>query len=89
LDYFTKQHFDLLEKWQGKKSEPGNIEQDLAKKKLKEAYELIERWAYGVKKDYFPNGLVKLRKSPVNQAGNFFPYLWAKIYPTKDSPDGL
>jgi 5-methylcytosine-specific restriction protein B len=89
LDYFTKQHFDLLAMWQGKKSEPGNAEQDAIKAELKEAYELIERWAYGVEKACFPNGVVKLRKSPINQGGKFFPYLWAKIYPAKDSPEGL
>lgn len=89
MDYFTKQHFDLLQNWQGKKSEPNNTEQDAIKAELKVAYKLIERWANGVQKACFPNGFVKLRKSPINQAGNFFPYLWAKIYPDKNSPLGL
>lgn len=89
MEFFTQQHFDLLEKWQGKKSEPDDIEQQHDYPKLKEAYEITERWAKALQKKMFPDGKVKLRKSPVNQGGNFFSYNWAKIYPSKDSPQEL
>jgi 5-methylcytosine-specific restriction protein B len=89
MEFFTQKHFDLLEKWQGKQSENNNFEQDEAKKELKEAYEAIELWANGLKNTFCPDGYVKLRKSPINQGGNFFDYLWAKIYPNKNSPTEL
>ena len=89
MEFFTQQHFDLLEKWQGKKSKPDDIEQQQDYPKLKEAYEITERWARALQKQMFPDGKVKLRKSPVNQGGNFFSYNWAKIYPLKDSPQEL
>lgn len=89
MEYFTQEHFDLLEKWKGKKSDNKSTTQAVAKKKLKEAYELIELWANALKESRFPNGYVKVRKSPINQGGNFFDYLWAKIYPETNSPSEL
>ncbi|WP_417788535.1 McrB family protein [Stutzerimonas xanthomarina] len=86
---FKKLHFDLLEKWHGQKSDSNNPEQRNDAGELKKAYEIIEKWAGALQKAIFPNGTIKLRKSPVNQGGNFFAYLWAKIYPTSSSPKEL
>jgi 5-methylcytosine-specific restriction protein B len=89
MEFFTQKHFDVLETWKGKKSKNNSSEQNIAKKELKDAYDLIELWAEGLQKAYFPDGYVKLRKSPINQGGNFFDYLWAKIYPATNSPLNL
>ncbi|NMR25834.1 AAA domain-containing protein [Pseudoalteromonas sp. NEC-BIFX-2020_015] len=89
MDFFIKEHFDLLNKWQGKKSNPKKIEQKQDYPQLKDAYAITERWARALQKKMFPSGTVKIRKSPINQGGNFFSYNWAKIYPFKDSPEYL
>ncbi|WP_149983207.1 McrB family protein [Pseudoalteromonas rhizosphaerae] len=89
MDFFIKEHFDLLNKWQGKKSNPKNVEQIQDYPQLKDAYAITERWARALQKKMFPSGTVKIRKSPINQGGNFFSYNWAKIYPTKNSPEYL
>lgn len=65
------------------------MQQEVAYQELKEAYEIVERWAYALQQKAFPKGYVKLRKGPVNQGGNFFSYLWAKIYPTQNAPTTL
>ncbi|EOA6572610.1 AAA family ATPase [Vibrio cholerae] len=86
---FTQRHVDLIKKWHGKKSDKNNIEQQKDSPELKEAYEIVEDWANAIKDSIFPEGRVKLRKSPVNQGGHFFSYLWAKIYPMQSSPEQL
>ncbi|GAD76292.1 McrB family protein [Vibrio azureus] len=86
---FTQRHVDLIEKWHGKKRDKNNVEQQKDFPELKGAYEIVEDWANAIKESLFPEGKVKLRKSPVNQGGHFSSYLWAKIYPTQNSPDHL
>lgn len=88
-DYFTQKHIELLIKWQGQKSDKDNPEQKSDSQQLKQAYDIVARWAEAVQQKLFPQGRVKIRRSPVNQGGNFFPYLWAKIYPTFESPESL
>jgi 5-methylcytosine-specific restriction protein B len=89
MEFFTQEHFNLLEKWQGKKSIPNDTAQKEDYPKLKEAYGITERWAKALQQKRFPEGKVKIRKSPVNQGGNFFSYNWAKIYPFQNSPQEL
>ncbi|MGD9687311.1 MAG: AAA family ATPase [Desulfobacter sp.] len=88
-EYFTSDHFKLLNKWQGQKRDESNPEQNRAYDDLKKAYEVTEQWAEEVKNKLFPNGEVKIRKRPTNQANNFFEYNWARIYPEKTSPKEL
>jgi 5-methylcytosine-specific restriction protein B len=87
--YFTSDHFKLLDKWKGQKRDDSNPEQNRAYDELKQAYEVTERWAQEVQKRLFPDGEVKIRKRPTNQANNFFEYNWARIYPDKSSPKEL
>ena len=89
MEFFTQKHFELLEKWHGKKSNPENPEQIKDYPELKEAYGITELWAKLLQQKLFPEGKVKIRKSPVNQGGNFFSYNWAKIYPQQNSPQEL
>lgn len=88
-DYFTSDHFKLLNKWKGQKRDESNPEQNRAYEELKKAYEVTEAWANEVKSKLFPTGVVKVRKRPTSQANSFLPYNWARIYPATDSPKEL
>lgn len=88
-DYFTSDHFKLLNKWKGQKRDESNPEQNRAYEELKKAYEVTEAWANEVKTKLFPMGIVKVRKRPTSQANSFLPYNWARIYPAADSPKEL
>ncbi|SFK10702.1 5-methylcytosine-specific restriction enzyme B [Desulfomicrobium apsheronum] len=88
-DYFTSDHFKLLNKWKGQKRDESNPEQNRAYEELKNAYEVTESWANEVMAKLFPLGVVKIRKRPTNQANNFQAYNWARIYPAADSPKEL
>src|SRR5690349_18094249 len=88
-EYFTSDHFKLLNKWKGQKRDESNPEQKRAYDELKQAYEVTEAWAKQLQKKYFPLGRVEIRKRPTNQANNFAAYTWAKIYPSTDAPEAL
>lgn len=88
-NYFTSDHFKLLNKWKGQRRDESNPEQNRAYEELKKAYEVTEEWANEVKTKLFPLGVVKVRKRPTSQANSFLPYNWARIYPATDSPKEL
>ncbi|MCH9826286.1 MAG: AAA family ATPase [Gammaproteobacteria bacterium] len=88
-DYFTSDHFKLLNKWKGQKHDSSNPEQVRAYSDLKEAYEVTAAWAREVQKRHFPQGTIDVRKRPTNQGNNFASYNWAKIYPSADAPKEL
>ncbi|WP_434141512.1 AAA family ATPase (plasmid) [Pseudomonas luteola] len=88
-EYFTSDHFKLLNKWKGQKRDESNPEQNRAYEELKKAYEVTEAWANKVKAELFPVGRVEIRKRPTNQGNNFAGYNWAKIYPSSEAPKEL
>lgn len=88
-DYFTSDHFKLLNKWKGQKRDESNPEQNRAYEELKKAYEVTEAWANKLKAELFPVGRVEIRKRPTNQGNNFAGYNWAKIYPSFEAPKEL
>lgn len=88
-NYFTSDHFKLLNKWKGQKRDESNPEQNRAYEELKQAYELVAAWADKLRERCFPDGRVEVRKRPTNQANNFAGYLWARIYPSPDAPKEL
>ena len=88
-DYFTTEHFKLLNKWKGFKYDKTNPEQQEVYQELSKAYAVTEAWAELVKEKMFPGGSVDIRKRPTNQANNFEKYNWAKIYPSATSPEQL
>ena len=88
-DYFTTEHFELLNKWIGQKRDESNPEQNQAYDDLKKAYEVTETWAKKLKTELFPMGRVEIRKRPTNQGNNFAGYNWAKIYPSSEAPKEL
>ncbi|ASJ72811.1 McrB family protein [Granulosicoccus antarcticus] len=88
-DYFTHEHFKLLNEWKGKKRDKANPDQNHAYEELKNAYEVTKAWADELQTRLFPTGYVDVRKRPTSRANTFFPYNWARIYPSKDSPKAL
>ena len=88
-DYFTRDHFKLLNKWKGQKRDESIPEQNRAYEDLKKAYEVTEAWADKVKEALFPMGHVEVRKRPTNQGNSFASYNWAKIYPSPGAPKEL
>jgi hypothetical protein len=88
-EVFTREHFELLNRWKGERRDKSSPEQNRAFEELKHAYEVTRRWAEEVQKQYFPDGSVELRARPTTQANNFAAYNWAKIYPAEDSPTQL
>ena len=90
MDYFTQEHFDLLNEWAKKKYDKKEPLHTSTREELKTVYKLVEDWAHSLNKSVFAdNGRVKLVKNPVNQGQKFESYLWARIYPKKDSPKEL
>jgi 5-methylcytosine-specific restriction enzyme B len=86
-NYFTSEHFKLLNKWKEQKRDESNPEQNRAYAELAEAYKITEEWVNQVRKTLFPTGSkMDIRKRPTNQSNNFIGYNWAKIYPRQDSP---
>lgn len=88
-DYFTSDHFKLLNRWKGQRRDESNPEQNRAYEDLKKAYEVTEAWAEKVKAELFPVGRVEIRKRPTNQGNNFAHYNWARIYPSPEAPNEL
>ncbi len=88
-NYFTNDHFKLLNKWKEQKRDESNPEQNRAYEQLKQAYEVTEAWANELKAKLFPMGVVNVRKRPTSQGNFFLPYNWARIYPATDSPKEL
>lgn len=88
-NYFTSDHFKLLNKWKGQKRDESNPEQSRAYEDLKKAYEVTEAWAHKVNLELFKKGRVEIRKRPTNQGNNFVPYNWGRIYPSSESPKEL
>lgn len=88
-DYFTSDHFKLLNLWKGQPRDDSNPEQNRAYDELKKAYALTEAWAHKVRELLFPLGQVEVRKRPTNQGNHFASYNWAKIYPSPDAPREL
>ena len=84
-DFFTKEHFDLLTKYQNQK---GNKE-DETYKKLAIAENITEKWAKDIMTELFPNGKMRIIKKPINQAQNYKGYTWARLYPNDSDKDFL
>ena len=89
MNGFTVRHFELLDRWKGRKLDRSDPEQEQAYEELREAYSVTEAWAQAVKERLFPSGRVKIVKKPTNQAQKFDAYHWARIYPERHSPDYL
>lgn len=88
-DYFTSNHFELLNKWAGHKRDESNPEQNQAYDDLKKAYAVTQAWANKLRTTLFPVGRVEIRKRPTNQGNHFSGYNWAKIYPSPEAPKEL
>jgi 5-methylcytosine-specific restriction protein B len=88
-EYFTAEHFKLLNKWKDQKRDETNPEQNRAYEELQRAYSITESWANELQRRHFPLGRVEIRKRPTSQANKFNEYNWAKIYPSSEAPKEL
>lgn len=89
-DYFTSDHFKLLNKWKGTIYDKTNPEQQKVYNELSEAFDVTKRWAEAVQQTFFPMGWSKTVRKPTDQwQKKFIPYNWGRIYPSSDSPKEL
>ena len=86
---YSRDHFALLRKWNGKVYDNTNPEDAHAYDKLKIAYDITKEWAKQVQEKRFPSGRIKVVRKPTSQANKFDLYQWARIYPAEDSPNEL
>ena len=84
--YFSREQFTALQSCANQPREAGNPLHEKAWPQLKAAYEVTASWAEALKRRLFPQGYVKVRRAPLNQAQVFHAYNWARIYPAEDSP---
>ena len=89
MNYFTERHFELLERWQGRKYDNSDPKQRQAYEELQAAYAVTEDWAHQIKQKLFPSGIVRVIKRPTSQGNQFLGYNWARIYPDRNSPEYL
>jgi 5-methylcytosine-specific restriction protein B len=87
-DYFTSDHFKLLNKWKGQKCDESNPEQNRAYENLKQAYEVAEAWASEVKAKLFPAGQVETRRF-ATEDGKFIRFIGVRLYPSEYAPKAL
>ncbi len=89
-DYFTSDHFKLLNKWKGTVYDKTNPEQQKVYGELSQAFDVTKRWAEAVQQRYFPMGWNKTVRKPTDQwQKKFVPYNWGRIYPSSESPPEL
>lgn len=89
-DYFTSDHFKLLNKWKGTIYDKTNPEQQKVYDELSQAFDVTKRWAEAVQQSFFPMGLSKTVRKPTDQwQKKFIPYNWGRIYPSSESPKEL
>lgn len=89
-DYFTSDHFKLLNKWKGTVYDKSNPEQQKVYSELSDAFDVTKRWAEAVQQSFFPMGWSKTVRKPTDQwQKKFIPYNWGRIYPSSDSPKEL
>lgn len=52
-DYFTSDHFKLLNKWEGTAYDKSNPEQQMVYEELYQAFDVTKRWAESVQQKFF------------------------------------
>lgn len=89
-DYFTSDHFKLLNKWKGTIYDKSNPEQQKVYEELSQAFDVTKCWAEAVQQSFFPMGWSKTVRKPTDQwQKKFIPYNWGRIYPSSESPKEL
>ena len=53
MDYFTQEHFDLLNEWAKKKYDKKEPLHTSTREELKTVYKLVEDWAHSLNKSVF------------------------------------
>lgn len=89
-DYFTSDHFKLLNKWKGTVYDKTSPEQQRAYTDLGQAYDITKQWAEALQRQLFKDGKTRTFRKPTDQwQKKFTNYNWARIYPTQNAPDSL
>jgi 5-methylcytosine-specific restriction protein B len=89
-DYYTSDHFKLLNKWKGTTYDNSSPEQQKVYEELSQAFDVTKRWAEAVQQSLFPMGWTKTVRKPTDQwQKKFIPYNWGRIYPSSESPKEL
>lgn len=89
-DYFTSEHFSLLNKWRGATYDKSDPERQKVYEELYQAFDVTKRWAEAVQQSFFPMGWNKTIRRPIDQwQKKFIPYNWGRIYPSSESPKEL
>ncbi|MEO7939389.1 MAG: restriction endonuclease, partial [Burkholderiaceae bacterium] len=88
-NYFNSDHFKLLNKWKGTVYDKTNPEQQRVYEELGQAYDVTKHWAEALQQQLFKDGRTKTVRKPADRSGKFTAYNWARIYPSKNSPEEL
>lgn len=89
-NYFSNDHFKLLNKWKGTVYDKTNPEQQRVYEELGQAYDVTKHWAEALQQQLFKDGKTKTVRKPTDQwQKKFTHYNWARIYPAQNAPDGL
>lgn len=89
-NYFSNDHFKLLNKWKGTVYDKTNPEQKRVYEELGQAYDVTKHWAEALQQQLFKDGKTKTVRKPTDQwQKKFTPYNWARIYPTQNAPESL
>jgi len=91
MPLFTEDQFILLNEWGHKPYEKDNTKHIEVKDLLKKIYYSVEEWASELAKQISPTCTINIQKNPISpsQTSTFKGYLWARLYPTKESPRNL
>ena len=75
-DYFTSDHFKLLNTWKGTIYDKSNPEQQKVYEELCQAFDVTKRWADAVQQSFFPMGWSKTVRKPTDQWQKKFIHSW-------------
>jgi len=89
LEFFTERDMVMIQRFAETPMDSKNEEHVKTYEYLSGVFNKIAYWAQQVQLTAFPEGYSQQRRRPTNRAGHFTPYLWARIYPRKNSPREL
>ena len=89
-NYFSNDHFKLLNRWKGIVYDKTNPEQQRVYEELGQAYDVTKHWAEELQQQLFKDGWIKAIRKPTDEQQNKFTrdnVVW--VYPSKSAPDSL
>ena len=86
MNFFTKDDFQILKNFAGKRRDKENSEHTQAYKSLSDTYNKVKYWAVEVQNRINPNRRPGIIRKPTNQGHHFASYHWSQIYPAGKVP---